>query len=247
MKKTLVILVMGLIFASFASAQTYNDVKSVNSKELKALNSQLERINDRIYYLDVTLPIDSAATNGAMHKSTDKKRDLTFRLEESKRLKAQKTLLIAAIGKIDSSFYKIEDQRMTEGSPNNLPEQMSPREYKRRSRTQAFETLENTVAIMDANQKLKGKLINNKVGTKENAYFYFKRLDINEAITRPGIIVKPNSEESVWLPMGEYLCTVQCGSFSTSGIVHVDPRVTTEAGQHKETVHFWAAKELSDY
>lgn len=247
MKKLVVILVFGLILASVVSAQTYSDVKSENSQELKALNDKLAKINDRIYYLDVTLPIDSATTNGAMHRNNAKKRDLLFRTEESKRLKSQKTLLLTAIDKLDKSSYKIDDERMAEGSLDNLPERMGPVEYKQRGRSESIKLARGGQSNTTEQRLFNGLLINSKIGMGEKAYFKFRRIDIKENFERAKIPVDPKDEVEITLPMGIYVCTVECGNLSYAYRVPVDPRSTTKAGKDKKTVYFWMEKTLSDF
>lgn len=240
MKKIIVMLVT-MLFVSSLMAQTFRSVKAENRAEQKLLNEKLETVKDRLFYLTVTLKSIPASTN---EKENEKiKKDKHFADKEIADLEAKQKKLETLIDELEESSLEIERLRIKKGSPKNFPEEMGPIEYKRRNRTQAYNTLENAGAIMNSKNELKGLLINNKIGLSQNAIFYFVRTDIKE-VPRPGIIVDPKSEKAIFLPMGTYHCTVVCGHEKKQGMVSVDPRTSTEAGANSEPVHFWVIQNL---
>lgn len=241
MKKVVLMLAVVLFSVILTKAQTFQDVKSENSTELQSLQERLDDIKDRRYYLEVTLP-ERIKKGGALYDNEKTRRELHFAPEETTSLKAKQVKIEAAITALEEASYKIDEARIKKGAPNNLPEKMSAREYRRRSRTQTFTSLDLSGAVMNDKQELKGVIINNKLGTSENAYFYFERTDIKSASYIPKELVEPNSKKEIYLPMGTYRCVVTCNGASKEGIVISDPRETTEVKGEK--VHFWAIQNL---
>jgi hypothetical protein len=244
MKKLMLLLAI-VLFSVSLMAQTFQDVKSENSTELQSLQNKLDDIKDRRYYLEVTLP-ERIKKGGALYDNEKTRKELHFAPEELISLKAKQAKIEAAITTLEESSYQVDEVRTRKGSPSNLPEKMTAREYRRRNRTQAFSSLDTFGAIMNEKKELKGLLINNKLGTGENAYFYFERTDIKEAIHHPKEIVEPNSKKIIYLPMGTYRCVVTCNGFSRSGIIISDPRTktTVKGTDGNEEVHFWAIQNL---
>lgn len=240
MKKLMLLLAI-VFFVAPLMAQTFQDVKSENSSELQNLQKRLENAKDRIYYLEVTLP-ERIKKGGALYDNENTRKELYFSKDELISLKVKQMKIEAAIIDLEESSYKIDEVRTKKGAPNNLPEKMSAREYKRRSRTQTFTSLDLSGAIMNDKKELKGILINNKLGTGENAYFYFERTDIKGTSSIPKELVEPNSQKVIYLPMGTYRCVVTCNGASREGIVISDPRETTNV--KGETVHFWTIQNL---
>lgn len=245
MKKSMVLLIVLFFGINFVSAQTYSEVKNVNSEEIQKLQKKLEEIKDRRYYLEVTLP-DRIKKGGILYKNPKTLQERYFAKEDSINLRAAQTKIEAAITLLENSSYGVEKTRTEKASPNNLPEEMSDRQYKRRSRTQAFTSLDLSHAVMNEKQELKGVLINNKIFVDEYAFFKFERTDIIETIDRPAIMVPPNTEKTIYLPMGIYKCTISYSNWRKYFSVPVDPRITVEAGRGNQTVHFWAMKERYD-
>jgi len=245
MKKLMVLLVVLFFGANFVSAQTYKEVKNVNAEEIQALNKELGGINDRMYYLETTLP-EQIKKGGLLYDNHKKRQELYFSKEEIGELNAKKMKLKNEISLLEESSHGIEKSRTEKASSNNLPEEMSARQYKRRNRTQAFTSLDLSHAVMNEKQELKGLLINNKSFADEYAFFRFERTDIVEEIKRPAIPVPPNTEKTIYLPMGTYVCTITYSNWCKRFSVPVDPRMTVEAGRGNQIVHFWAMKEKYD-
>jgi hypothetical protein len=245
MKKLMLLLVIVLFSVILAKSQTFQDVKSENSTELQSLQKKLDDVKDRRYYLEVTLP-ERIKKGGVLYDNENTRKELHFAPEEIISLKAKQAKIEAAITALEESSYQVDEVRTRKGSPSNLPEKMTAREYRRRNRTQAFSSLDTFGAIMNEKKELKGMLINNKLGTGENAYFYFERTDIKEAIHHPKEMVEPNSKKIIYLPMGNYRCVVTCNGFSRAGVIISDPRTkTTVKGVNgDEEVHFWAIQNL---
>lgn len=239
------LLLVIVFFVAPLMAQTFQDVKSENSSELQNLQKRLENAKDRIYYLEVILP-ERIKKGGALYDNENTRKELHFAPEELKSLKDKKARVEEQISALEESSYKIDDSRIKKGSPSNLPEKMTSREYRRRNRSQAFSSLDLSEAVVNEKGELKGLLINDKVNKDENAYFQFERVDVKEYVHRPNIMVPPNTEKVISLPMGVYRCVVVYGSYRKDLTIHVDPRQTVEAGKHNLKVHFWAQKERWD-
>jgi hypothetical protein len=242
MKKLVVLLVI-VFFSVHLMAQTFQEVKSENSAELQNLKKRLEDAKDRIYYLEVTLP-EHSKKGGALYDNEKTRKELHFAPEELKSLKDKKARIEEQISALEESSYKIDASRIEKGSPNDLPKKMTAREYRRRNRSQAFSSLDLSGAVMNDKQELKGLLINDKTHKGENAYFQFVRVDVTEYVHRPNIMVPPNTEKVIFLPMGVYRCTVIYSTYRKDLEIHVDPRETVEAGKSNIKVHFWAQKAL---
>ena len=234
-----------VFFVSPLMAQTFQEVKSENSAELQNLQKRLEDTKDRIYYLEVTLP-ERVKKGGALYDNEKTRKELHFAPDEVKNLKAKQTKIETAITALEESSYKIDSSRIEKGSPHDLPKKMTAREYRRRNRSQAFSSLDLSGAVMNDKQELKGLLINDKTNKGENAYFQFERVDITEYVHRPNIMVPPNTEKVIFLPMGVYRCLVVYSSYRKELTIHVDPRETVDVGKNNIKVHFWAQKALWD-
>lgn len=244
MKKVVLVLAI-VLFSIPLIAQTFQDVKSENSAELQNLKKRLEDTKDRIYYLEVTLP-EHIKKGGALYDNEKTRKELHFAPEELISLKVKQIKLESAIIDLEDSSYRVDEARIKKGSPNNLPERMTAREYRRRNRSQAFSSLDLSGAVMNDKKELKGLLINDKTHKGENAYFQFVRVDVTEYVHRPNIMVPPNTEKVIFLPMGVYRCVVVYSSYRKELEIHVDPRETVDAGKNNIKVHFWAQKALWD-
>lgn len=245
MKKLIVLLSILFFGANFVSAQTYKEVKNVNVEEIQKLQKKLDEIKDRRYYLEVTLP-ERIKKGGIIYKNPKTLKEEYFAKEDLVSLRAAQTKIEAAIELLENSSSGVEKTRTEKASPNNLPEEMSARQYKRRNRTQAFTSLDLSHAVMNEKQELMGLLINDKMYAGEIAYFRFVRTDIEDLVPLPTFPVKYNTEKIIYLPMGVYECTIMYNNFSKTYIITVDPRRTVEAGKNNQRVHFWAIKERYD-
>ena len=114
----------------------------------------------------------------------------------------------------------VRSQAFKANGNKNVPAQMSQLKYNQMTRAQIVKMSEaaDTVKLFPC------LLINDKIGYNEKTTFYFTNnfaKDIPKTFT-----LDPASEDTIFLPAGEYVVEVVCGSFSRKSISHVDPRIT---------------------
>jgi len=245
--KKIVFLLLTVLCVISAKAQKYEETLSRVGNEIKCLQTSLDKVNDRIYYLEVTLDeeLSEALAHGgknyllSKHDLKQLQKEKKLAPDELVRLKSDKALIEESLTRLKKTSLGMIEYRAQADSKSNLPEQMGAREYNRRTRAQIFRMSEpnGQVALF------RGLLMNGKMGVGEKATFIFSNRvvkDIPESFT-----LEPGAKLEVYLPAGEYILQVSCGRYFQESIIHVDPRKTHYFCN--DYVYFGAQKDLSDF
>lgn len=249
MKKILFVLFGALLISIGAQAQTYSQNQNlVNSENIK-LEKRLEEVKNRIYYLEVSLNQRIEEINGSANYSLQKKelnkleKEKKFAPEDLESLNTEKANLESAISKLKKTGLDGTEYRTESDKKSNLPEQMSQREFNRRSRTQVVKLSDGEAGI-NGPKKFEGLIINDKMGRGETASFYITRIDI-KGVPTESVSLGPGNQKLWSLYAGTYEARIICGAYNTSFIFHVDPRVKNWfEGQE---VYWGLKKALSDW
>lgn len=239
MKKILFLLVLVVAIGVSVSAQTYEEVKSRTSEDISVLEKNLERINSRIFYLEVTLDQRIAkAKNGILIQLQKEKH---FAPDELIRLKDEKKALESTISKLkDVSLVSIS-YRAESDKKSNLPEEMGPITYKRRVRAQIFK---ERVGAEGEFKKYPGLLVNLKQGLGELTTFKIYPKGIRE-VSPLIYILNPQERLVVDLAPGDYEVEIISGQYVGYLRINVDPAIIKHADG--KSVYWSAIKLLSDW
>lgn len=232
MKKFLFIIIALISFG--AQAQTYTETQERVNAEILKFQTRLDEVKNQIYYLEVTLDKDIyeishkpnlTFVNKAELAEMEKKKH--FAPEDLVTLKLEKNKLEEALKSLKETGLEGTEYRTQSDVKSNLPEQMSPRQYRRYSRTQSYKLSEGIITS-DGNSssvnQFKGILINDKTGLGEVTMFYITRTDIRNSPT-VSIEVDPGKRKTWLLAAGTYQVQIVCGAYDATRIFHVDPRV----------------------
>ena len=239
MKKILVLLVVVCSLGTL-TAQTFSETHNRVSKEISQLQTTLEGVKDKIYYLEVTLNerIKADSVHHFTSRLTELRKERRFAAEDLVSLKKQKKMIEESISKLEEALLSVTESQAKTDLKNNLPERMTQYEYTQRVRSQIFRMSEDGSGA----KLFRGLLINDKIGVSEKANFVISNRNVKD--TPLSFTLDPQSKKEVFLPVGEYIMEIYCGSYYSSDIFHVDPRKFHFIGN--EDVYFGAEKFMSD-
>jgi len=243
MMKKIVVILLTLLIVSGVKAQTFEESQKRVDSETAKLEKRLGEVKDQIFYLKVTAPEQLQKTKSPVEKQKLKK-EIFFAKEDTVRLISEKANLEKTLASLKETALTGTEQRTKADIASNLPEQMSPVEYRRRSRAQVFRLSEGGADNTNTAKKFGGLLINEKKNIGESTNFYIERVDIKD-VPPVSLNLKPQEKKDWELPAGTYRVTVTCGNSVASDIFHVDPRVLNWFDGRKT---YWAIKKnLSDW
>lgn len=232
MKKFVLFMLSTLLFIS-AKGQTYDQTQERVNSEITNLEQRLNNTKNQIYYLEnIDKKINElrSKVNGNFILKAELK-DLyekkVFATEDIKNFKIEKARIELALAKVMEVGLAGTEYRTQADMKSNLPEQMGPREYKRRSRTQVYKLSEGMgmgTGEISGSNKYKGTLVNDKTGRNEVAMFYISRTDIRN-VPPVSIEIDPGKRKTWLLSAGTYQVQTVCGSYRSISVFHVDPRV----------------------
>ena len=132
----------------------------------------------------------------------------------------------------------VRSQLFKANGNDSVPVKMGRLEYKQRTRAQIIKESE----MDDTVRLFSGLLINNKIGRNEKATFVISSRFVKDVPWT--FTLDPQSQCPVYLPAGEYVMEIYCGSYYKAHVFHIDPRRTHYISG--KTVYFAAEKTLSD-
>lgn len=222
-------------------AQTYEQSQERAESEIAKLEKRLDEIKNQIFYLKVTAPEQLSETKNP-GESKRLKKNLFFAKEDLDRLFAEKSRLEKAVVDLKVTALSGSENRTKVDINSNLPEKMGPVEYRRRSRAQVYKLSEGGTDNVDAVKKFSGLIINEK--NIEWTNFYIERVDIKD-VPPFSLDLGPKEKKEWELPAGTYRVVATCGSFVTTKVFHVDPRVQNWFNGRK--VYWGVKKNLTDW
>jgi hypothetical protein len=211
--KKLWIFLACLAFCLGLSAQTYNEAQ-------KELDKYLLSLENRLIYLE-------------KHPSPTSAKELRN--------------LIAAIDSLNnlrlSTGKTYYEKIMVSGAKENIPEEMSHREFGRRLRSLSYQASQKAL-INQKNQGFSGLLVNYKTGINEIAVFTINRIDVS-GLPADVISLNPGEHLSWNLLPGDYEARIICGSYRGSVRFNVNPSIIKHFdGQN---VYWFCAKTMADW
>lgn len=228
-----------ILFCPNIKGQTYKQSQSFIGLESSKLGDRLKEINDRIYYLEVTLP-DRLVKTKNMNELRQLKKDEHFASEELKSLKAEKNKVSKALETMENVSLAGAQYRAETDIVSDVPKEMSQRTFKRSTRSQYYRVAEEIVNRTSDGSKAKkfeGILINYKRGRDEVDQFDINRLDVNGLPTISKLL-DPEERLKLELLPGKYQIDVIYGSQIQSHYITVDPGIVKHAD--KQDVYFFA-------
>lgn len=239
MKKLWLFLVLVVATITNLSSQTYKEVQKRNGLEMNRLEKEIDKIKDRIFYLEVTLPEEIKESTGEKLKKLQQESyfaesDLSI-LKESK-----KELEVSLINMQENSLVAMEYRSETD-IYSNLPEEMGPISYKRRVRAQIFKERSGAAGEV---KKYPGLLVNLKQGLGELTTFNIYPWGMREV--KPLVyILNPRERLMVDLAPGDYEVEIISGQYVGYLKINVDPAIIKHADG--KSVYWSAIKLLSDH
>lgn len=243
MKKILILLV-AVFSIGILTAQTFDETQARINKEICQLQTTLDGVKDRIYYLETTLG-EKLVGDSLRHKELkDLRKERRFAAEDLVSLKSQKKMIEESLIKLKETILSASEYRIKTDAKSNLPEEMGQLEYKRRTRAQMFKSSEDDLNGGTSLKVYPGLLINYKIGLNELATFVITRVGFPEFPAIPKTL-NPKERLEVMLPVGTYRVDISCGNFRGFIICNVDPRIIKHCDE--QDTYWYACKLMSDF
>lgn len=132
----------------------------------------------------------------------------------------------------------VRAQLLKANGNDSVPDQIGRLGYNQVTRAQIVKESESAEKV----KLFQGLLINSKIGRNEKATFVISSRFVKDVPWT--FTLDPQSQCPVYLPAGEYVMEIYCGSYYKAHVFHIDPRRTHYISG--KTVYFAAEKTLSD-